>query len=130
MYLIDEKTENGKRVLAFHGAINSGNAPDVEASLNKYAPFGEGLVFDFQDVNLISSVGLRIVLKVAKPLKDFELINAVPEVYEVFDMTGFTQMMKVSRAMRVISIEGKDLIGEGYMGIVYRLDPETIIKGY
>lgn len=130
MYFIDEKIENGKRVLVFHGAISSGNAQDVEAALNKYAPFGEGLVFDFADVNLISSVGLRIVLKVAKPLQDFELINAVPEVYEVFDMTGFTQMMKISRAMRVISIEGKDLIGEGYMGRVYRLDPETIIKVY
>ena len=128
MYLIDEKNENGKRVLAFHGAINSANAPEVEASLNKYAPFGEGLVFDFADVDLISSVGLRIVLKIAKPLNDFELINAVPDVYQVFDMTGFTQIMKVSRAMRVISIEGKDLIGEGYMGRVYRLDPETIIK--
>lgn len=130
MYFIDEKNENGKRILVFHGAISSGNAQDVEAALNKNAPFGEGLVFDFADVNLISSVGLRIVLKVAKPLQDFELINAVPEVYEVFDMTGFTQMMKISRAMRVISIEGKDLIGEGYMGRVYRLDPETIIKVY
>lgn len=130
MYLIDEKNINGKRVLAFHGGINSANAPEVEASLNKYAPFGEGLVFDFANVDLISSVGLRIVLKIAKPLNDFELVNAVPDVYQVFDMTGFTQIMKVSRAMRVISIEGKDLIGEGYMGRVYRLDPETIIKVY
>ena len=45
-------------------------------------------------------------------------------------MTGFTSMMEISKKMRVINIEGLQMIGEGYIGKVYRLDEERIIKVY
>lgn len=130
MYNIDIQNNNNKKTFIFHGAINSANAEEIGKIINENIVGLEAAVFDFQDVNYISSAGLRLVLKTGKAIKDFELINAIPEVYEIFDMTGFTQIIKVSRALREISIEGKELIGEGYMGRVYRLDPETIIKVY
>ena len=45
-------------------------------------------------------------------------------------MTGFTEMMDISKAYRKISIEGCEVIGEGANGIVYRTDPDTIVKVY
>ena len=58
------------------------------------------------------------------------IVNASPEVYEIFEMTGFTEMMPVSRAYRRVSVDGCEVIGQGANGKVYRLDPETIIKVY
>lgn len=37
---------------------------------------------------------------------------------------------KASKPMREISVEGCEVIGKGGNGIVYRLDPETIVKVY
>jgi len=59
-----------------------------------------------------------------------KIINVSSEVYEVFEMTGFTEMMTIEKAYRVLSIEGCEAIGEGSNGIVYRLDPDTIVKVY
>lgn len=123
------ENENGK-LFILNGKIDSNNSQEVsDLILPKLCP-EDTVTLDFDKVEYISSAGLRIILKIAKIVKDFTLINACRDVYEVFDMTGFTQIIKVKKALREISIEGKELIGEGYMGKVYRLDPDTIIKVY
>lgn len=88
------------------------------------------ITFDFEQVEYISSAGLRLVLKCAKNSKSVQVINANESVYEIFSMSGFTEIIKVKRALRVLSIEGKQLIGEGANGKVYRYDVDTIIKVY
>jgi uncharacterized protein (TIGR02172 family) len=45
-------------------------------------------------------------------------------------MTGFAEMMDISKAFRKMSVEGCEIIGEGSNGVVYRLNPDTIIKVY
>ena len=52
------------------------------------------------------------------------------EVFDIFQITGFTEMMEVQRAFKVVSIEGCEVIGQGANGKVYRIDPETIVKAY
>jgi len=128
MYQIDINLINNQKIFIFHGQIDSTNADEVGNILaNQVAP-GDDVIFDFEDVNYISSAGLRLVLKYAKCSSKFECINVSAEVYEIFDMTGFTQIITVKRALRVVSIEGKEMIGEGYMGRVYRINDDTIIK--
>jgi uncharacterized protein (TIGR02172 family) len=51
-------------------------------------------------------------------------------VYEVFDMTGFTDMVTIEKAYRKMSVEGCEFIAKGANGAVYRYDDETIIKTY
>ena len=63
-------------------------------------------------------------------MKDLKIINVQPEVYEIFDMTGFTEMVDIQKAYRVISVEGCEVIGQGANGKVYRIDPDTIVKVY
>ena len=127
---IEFKDEKEKFILIFHGSINSQNSEEIGKTIFDKIDGKDKVVFDFNDVDFISSAGLRIILKCGKAINNFEVINVKPEVYEVFDMTGFTQILKISKCLREISIEGKELIGEGYMGRVYRLDAETIIKVY
>lgn len=130
MYRFDVKETDGKKVFSLHGKIDSSNSEEVASLILPSIMHEDNIVFDFEDVPYISSAGLRFVLKVAKIPASFKVINAVNDVYDIFDMTGFTQIIKVEKALRVLSIEGKEMIGEGYMGRVYRLDPDTIIKVY
>ncbi len=99
----------------------------IEKGLAEYEPISD-LVCDAQDLEYISSAGLRIFLMLAKKYRGFRVTNATQNVYEVFDMTGFTKMMTVERALRRLSIDGLEEIGRGGVGIVYRIDDETIIK--
>ena len=122
--------ENGKIVLS--GRIDSANAPELEAQLNEILANNSftSLEVDCENLKYISSAGLRLVLKLRKACAGVRVTNVCPEVYEIFQMTGFTEMMEVQKAFRVISIEGCEVIGQGANGKVYRIDPETIVKAY
>lgn len=85
---------------------------------------------DASDMSYISSVGLRSILKIKKEYENTKVINCQKDVYEIFNMTGFTEMMDISKALRVISIEGKELIGKGAYGRVYRISDDTVVKSF
>ena len=51
-------------------------------------------------------------------------------IFEIFNITGFAEIMEVEKALRKISIENSEKIGEGFYGNIYRLDSETIVKVY
>lgn len=121
-------TNEKEQVFGFTGKIDSANAEAIQEFVLPQLELSKEIVFDFDGVDYISSSGLRFVLKVAKSTKEFKVINLSPAVYEIFEITGFTALVKVEKALREISIEGKELIGEGYIGRVYRLDPDTIAK--
>ncbi len=113
------------------GRIDSGNAPEVEAEIQKaVSGYTGSVVLDAAELEYISSAGLRVILRLKKSNPDTSVINCTSEVYEIFDMTGFTEMMNISKAYREISIEGCEVIGEGANGKVYRIDPDTIVKVY
>jgi len=115
--------------VALHGKIDSSNAEEFETKINALDQ-SEKLILDLEDLSYISSAGLRVMLRLRKKHPDLELKNASSEVYEIFDMTGFTEMIHVTRAYRRISVEGCEVIGEGANGLVYRLDPDTVVKLY
>ena len=127
---IEIKKLDGTKVVLFSGKIDTTNALEVEEKIISNLSEVDDVIFDFENLEYISSAGLRFVLKIQKRVKSLEIINVSRDVYEVFDMTGFSQIIKIKKALRVLSIEGKELIGEGYMGKVYRYDPETILKVY
>ena len=111
--------------------IDSSNAAEVEMNINEeIGSFDGELILDAADSEYISSAGLRVILRLKKANDSTKVINCNSEVYEIFDMTGFTEMMDISKAYRKISIEGCEVIGEGSNGIVYRTDPDTIVKVY
>ena len=128
MYKIEVTNLNNIKTFHFHGPIDSNVTDEITKFLDSNYKSEDNVVFDMQDVSYTSSAGLRVILKLAKSVRSFEVINANIDLYNIFEMVGFTQMIKISKAKRLISIEGKELIGEGYMGKVYRLDPDTIIK--
>ena len=85
---------------------------------------------DASQLEYISSAGLRVLLKLTKAVGDVTVNNVSSEVYEIFDVTGFTEILNVKKAFREIDLTDKEIIGRGGNGTVYRLDAETIVKMY
>lgn len=88
----------------------------------------ETLTFDFNELDYISSSGLRIMLATMKAHPQMEIINASSDVYDVFDTTGFTRILNIKKSLRKIDLSGCKLIGEGGNGAVYRINAEEIVK--
>ena len=113
------------------GRIDSTNAADFEQELNKARagyPDAE-LVVDAAEVNYISSAGLRVLLRQRRDKgPGLTVRNVSPELYEIFDVTGFTAIMKVEKALRFLSVKGLAQLGAGVHSTVYRLDEESILK--
>lgn len=120
-----------KKIINLSGRIDSSNAAKVEKKINEQIGNDcEELELDASELEYISSAGLRVILRLKKANATTKVINCMPEVYEIFDMTGFTEMMDISKAYRKLSVDGCEVIGEGANGLVYRIDADTIIKVY
>lgn len=132
MEMVKAVNINGEFAVALCGHVDSVNAAEVEAAINELlqANPGEALTIDADELSYISSAGLRIILRLMKSGRKLKMINASPEVYEIMETTGFSEMMPVQKAYRRISVEGCEIIGKGANGSVYRLDPERIVKVY
>ena len=113
------------------GRIDSSNAAETEKKISEEINgFTGEVILDASELDYISSAGLRVILRLKKANSSTSIINCNTEVYEIFDMTGFTELMDISKAYRKLSVEGCEVIGEGSNGIVYRTDPDTIVKVY
>ena len=124
-------TQKGILYVSPEGLINSGNASAVEQELSairRAYPDGR-IVVDMDRLGYISSAGLRIFLRLAKREKQkVSAVNASSEMMDIFRVTGFDAIVDISRKLRQVSVQGCEIIGRGANGIVYRLDPDTIIK--
>ena len=94
------------------GKIDSTNALEFEKEIMAAKP----TEIDASKLEYISSAGLRVLLKLTKTVGEVNIVNASPEVYEIFDVTGFTSILNVKKALREISVEGKEIIGKGGNG--------------
>ena len=83
---------------------------------------GANVVLDAGDLEYISSSGLRILVVVFKKSGSVPIVNVCPDVYNVFEMTGFTKMTSILRKPREISLDGAEVIGQGASATVYRMD--------
>ena len=114
------------------GHISSLNAPEIEQDLFRILRENpaQQLILDCEELDYIASAGLRVLLRLKKSVPSVSLVNVSPEVYSVFEMTGFTEMMDIRKAYRVLSAEGCPVIGHGANGEIRRIDPETVVKVY
>ena len=119
-------------IIPLQGRIDSTNAQEIER--NVFAQLeGKGTVpvaVDMSDLVYISSAGLRVLLHLRKTYPELSVRGVSSDVYEILEMTGFTEMMTVEKAYRVVSVEGCEVIGEGANGKVYRIDQDNVVKTY
>lgn len=96
---IVKNVEGEKLVLIVSGRLDTTTAPLLEDALNNsVTPDVKELVFDFKDLEYISSAGLRVLLAIQKLMNkqgQMKLINVSAEVNEVFEVTGFTDILTI-----------------------------------
>ena len=128
--MLKTKFENNTLTIFLEGKIDSTSAPALEEEINQVrqnCPAGT-IILDCDKLEYTTSAGLRVILRLKQEVDDTRLINVHTEIYDIFDMTGFTEMMTVEKAYRVISVEGCEVIGQGANGKIYRIDRDTIVK--
>jgi anti-sigma B factor antagonist len=92
---IDKRIERGVVILALDGRLDSNTAPLLEPEIDSVDAGDDGhhLLVDFNNVEYISSAGLRVVLKAVKgrqaSAKSFAISSLQDHVREVFEISGF-----------------------------------------
>lgn len=98
---IKKTAEGGKLEIALAGRLDTGTAPSLEAEINApdFAKVEE-LVFDFDKLDYVSSAGLRVLLAAHKKMLaqgSMKLRNVSEDVMEIFDITGFTDILSIEK---------------------------------
>ena len=125
-YLLEKES----LTLSFTGEITSSNASEVEKDCENIISKNvfNKLLLDFGQLEYTSSAGLRIILKLKQKYKNVCITNANPNVYDILEMTGFTNILDVKRKLVDVNVDGCKVIGTGFFSTVYRLNQDTIIK--
>lgn len=93
------KNQNGKELtIELKGRLDTTTSPELEAELKSSLNDVEKLVFDFANLEYISSAGLRVLLAAQKVMNkqgEMIILNANDEIKEVFDITGFTDILTI-----------------------------------
>ena len=114
------------------GRIDTATAPvvdeQIQEAIDKSAEAVTSLTFDCSALDYISSTGLRIILKYKKLYPEFEVINVSNDVFSVFEMTGFSRIMTIKKALRKINLGECQLLAHGANGEVYKINDEEIVK--
>ena len=125
------RQHNGHVTIKLKGRMDVVAATEVKTELSKklvVCGLVSKMTCDASELDYISSSGLRVILQLSKIYPDFSVIDANPDIYRVFEMTGFTKIIHIERAMRQLSIDGCEMIGMGGVGVVYRISDDSIIK--
>ncbi len=90
--------EGSKLTIAVSGRVDTTTAPELEKAVFESTDGITELVLDLKEMSYISSAGLRVLLKSEKAMKaqgKMTLINVNNEVMEIFDMTGFSDILTI-----------------------------------
>ncbi|MCL1976481.1 MAG: STAS domain-containing protein [Firmicutes bacterium] len=97
--LINKIQENGKLILALDGKLDTNTSSQLQQVLILAFDDVKEIVLDFKNLAYTSSAGLRVLLlgqKTAIAKKaSMTLCNVSEEIMEVFDMTGFSDMLTI-----------------------------------
>ena len=98
---ISTRTQNGTRIVAITGSMDSTTAPEAQRELDAVLADASSVALDFTALDYISSAGLRVLLGAAKTLRasggSLRIFGLNPSVREVFDISGFSTILAVYR---------------------------------
>lgn len=95
---IEKNVRNSALTLRLTGRLDTTTAPQLEAELKKSISGVEKLVFDFQELEYLSSAGLRVLLAAQKVMnKQGQMIvrNVNETISEIFEVTGFSDILTI-----------------------------------
>ena len=98
MLTINKTVQDGKAVIKPEGRLDTMTAPEMESVLKETIPELTELVMDLENLEYISSAGLRVLLYARKAMSakgEMKVRNANETVLEIFDVTGFSDILTI-----------------------------------
>jgi anti-sigma B factor antagonist len=98
MLTIKKQLENDVLNVKLEGRLDTTTAPELDDELKASLPGVKELIFDFEALEYVSSAGLRVLLSAQKVMNkqgSMKLINVRDEVKEIFDVTGFSDILTI-----------------------------------
>ena len=95
---INKISDGEKLTVAITGRLDTNSTPKLEAELRQSVDGVTELVFDFSEVEYISSAGLRVLLAAQKVMNrkgSMKLVGVSDEIQEVFEITGFSDILTI-----------------------------------
>ena len=95
---INYNKEAEKLTVAPEGRLDTVTAPEFEKRVGELLDGVTDFVLDMAKVEYVSSAGLRVILKVQKVMFDqgkMKLIGVNESVMEVFEITGFSDILNI-----------------------------------
>lgn len=95
---IEIKRNAQETVIELVGRLDTTTAPALDKTINEDLGNSKNLVLDFKSLEYISSAGLRVLLGAQKKFQkigSMKVINVCEEVMEVFEMTGFADILTI-----------------------------------
>lgn len=97
--IITKNKQDKALTYALAGRLDTTTAPDLDAALAQDLPGVTSLVIDMAELEYLSSAGLRSLLAAQKKMNAVEgkmvVRGANDSIKEVFDITGFTEMLTI-----------------------------------
>ncbi len=95
---INKQMEGTKVTYALEGRLDTTTSPQLEAELKENLEGVKDLIFDFSQLEYISSAGLRVMLMAQKMMNaqgNMIVKNVNEIVMEVFEVTGFDEILTI-----------------------------------
>ena len=99
---IFQENVNGVEIFSVNGSLDSNTSPEFESLIYTALENGQKkLVLNLENLEYISSAGIRVMLKTTKDLKRMEgnivLCSLQDYVREVFDIAGFDGYLSIEK---------------------------------
>jgi anti-sigma B factor antagonist len=95
---IEIKKNAEETTIELVGRLDTTTAPALDKTITSDIEGTKKLILDFKQLEYISSAGLRVLLGAQKKMQkigSMKLINVCEEVMEVFEMTGFADILTI-----------------------------------
>ena len=95
---IEKKINSEAATLVVSGRLDTQTAPELEKELDSTLYGLKELVFDFTNLEYVSSAGLRVILKAQKAMNaqgSMKLTGVNESIMEVFEITGFLDILTI-----------------------------------
>ena len=95
---IEIKRNAEETIIELVGRLDTITAPALDKAISSDIEGAKKLVIDFKSLEYISSAGLRVLLGAQKKMQKIgtmKLVNVCEEVMEVFEMTGFSDILTI-----------------------------------
>ena len=94
-------TNDTETTVRVEGRLDTTTAPELESVLKDAGEKSDSLVLDFEELDYLSSAGLRVLLSAQKMMmqrKGMKVIHVNETVWEILEVTGFSDVLTIEKS--------------------------------